>query len=48
MTNRDILNWWDSMNIVERVKLREKYNFRDNQSMDVDDYRFIYEEESKP
>ena len=46
MSNKEILNWWDSMPIIENVKLREKYGVRDKQVMDVDDYRFIYESET--
>ncbi len=39
--------WWDSMSIAERISLREKYRFNSPQSMDVDDYRSIYEQEHK-
>jgi mRNA-degrading endonuclease RelE of RelBE toxin-antitoxin system len=48
MTNREIIEWWDSKGIVERVNLREKYGFSNGASLDVDDYRIIYEAESKP
>jgi hypothetical protein len=47
MNNRDIINWWDSKGIIERVNLREKYGFNILSALDVDDYRFIYNEESK-
>jgi len=47
MTNRDILEWADSKGIVEMVNLMEKYEFKNGASLDVDDYRIIYEAESK-
>lgn len=48
MTNREIIEWWDSKTITERVTLRLKYNFNVNAVLDVDDYRIIYEAEFKP
>lgn len=48
MTNREIIEWWDSKGVVERINLREKYGFNSGASLDVDDYRMIYEAESKP
>lgn len=48
MSNREILNWWDSLGIVERISLREKYNYSSGSALDVDDYRFIYKHEYKP
>lgn len=45
MTNREILDWWDSKDINERIALREKYNFSSGASLDVDDYRWIYDNE---
>lgn len=48
MTNREILEWWDSIGIVEAVRLREKYGYSNYATLDVDDYRLIYNAESKP
>lgn len=48
MTNKKIIEWWDSKGIVEKVNLREKYGFSNGASLDVDDYRIIYEEEFIP
>jgi len=47
MTNKEILKWWDTLEIVKCVNLREKYGYSNNDVLDVDDYRLIYESEFK-
>jgi hypothetical protein len=45
MNNREILNWWDNLGIVNCISLREKYGYGDFTVLDVDDYRDIYNKE---
>ena len=47
MSNKYILNWWDSMDIVKRISLREKYNYSSGAILDVDDYRLIYKKQKQ-
>ena len=47
MKNGDLLKWWDSKPITERIELREKYLFASSAAIDVDDIRFIYESQNK-